>query len=161
MITRRDWFAHAAVLAGGAALQAMTGKLIEKGGLIARVHDLGAVNAVILVPEKEISDVEVGQPVVLRARAFPGQLFRGTVRSIATVAGSATSTDGDAGGERSGEVGGAGRSFVVTASIDNPSRLLKPEMTGQAKVLCGKRSIASLILRRLVRTFKIELWSWW
>jgi multidrug resistance efflux pump len=142
-------------------LQAMTGKLIEKGGLIARVHDLGAVNAVILVPEKEISDVEVGQHVVLRARAFPGQLFRGTVRSIATVAGSATSNDGDAVGERSLDIGGAGRSFVVTASIDNPSRLLKPEMTGQAKVLCGKRSIASLILRRLVRTFKIELWSWW
>jgi hypothetical protein len=33
-------------------------------------------------------------------------------------------------------------------------------MTGQAKIVCGRKSIAGLIGRRLARTFKVEFWSW-
>jgi hypothetical protein len=33
-------------------------------------------------------------------------------------------------------------------------------MTGQAKLLCGRRRIVELISRRLARTVKVEFWSW-
>jgi len=52
------------------------------------------------------------------------------------------------------------RHVLVTTLIDNHDLLLRPEMTGQAKVVCGRRNIAGLIGRRLARTFKVEFWSW-
>ena len=45
--------------------------------------------------------------------------------------------------------------------IDNHSLLLKPEMTGQAKIFCGRKRIFDLVRRRLARTIKVEFWSWW
>ncbi len=49
---------------------------------------------------------------------------------------------------------------MVTTEIDNPALLLKPEMTGQAKIVCGRRGLWQLITRRIVRTVKVEFWSW-
>jgi hypothetical protein len=34
-------------------------------------------------------------------------------------------------------------------------------MTGYAKIYCGKRSVISLILRRVAHFFRVEFWSWW
>jgi len=93
---------------------------------------------------------------VLRTRAYPDQTFYGTVTSIATSAQQtleATSSSSSA--------AGANKTILVTTQIDNHSLLLKPEMTGQAKILCGPRRIVDLITRRLARTFKVEFWSWW
>jgi hypothetical protein len=54
-----------------------------------------------------------------------------------------------------------GKTFAVTTRIENHSLLLKPGMTGYAKILGGQRRIASLATRRLARTVKVEFWSWW
>ena len=143
-------------------LKELERQFVTKGALIAKVLDLDAVTAQILVSEKEIADIAVGQRVVLRARAYPDRAFHGTVTSIATTAlpaaggGSAASAPATATGGTSPV-----RMLVVTTQIANDSLLLKPEMTGQAKVLCGPRRIVDLITRRLARTFKVEFWSWW
>ena len=142
-------------------LQALPGRLVSKGGLVAEVYDPERLVAAITVPEKEIADVVVGQRVVLRARAFPGEAFDGVVRSIAIVASEGRpAASGTAAGSSNADPSGS-RKFLVTASLDNRSRRLQPEMSGQAKILCGPRSVAALVTRRLVRTFKIEVWSWW
>ena len=39
--------------------------------------------------------------------------------------------------------------------------LLKPEMTGQAKISCGPRRIVELITWRTARALKVDVWSWW
>jgi hypothetical protein len=39
--------------------------------------------------------------------------------------------------------------------------LLKPEMTGNAKVSCGSRRLVDLLTRRLARYIRVEFWSWW
>lgn len=142
-------------------LAALPGRLVAKGGLVAEVYDPASLVAMIVIAEKEIADVSVGQRVVLRARAFPGEAFEGTVRSIAVVA-SQSGVGAVAGPSvaTSGAQPGS-RMFLVTASIENREHRLQPEMSGQAKILCGQRTLASLIARRLVRTFKIEVWSWW
>jgi len=49
----------------------------------------------------------------------------------------------------------------VTTALDNADKLLKAEMTGTAKIICGRRSILELLTRRLARYFRVEFWSWW
>ena len=148
-------------------LKEMRGQLVTQGALIAKVYDFSTVRAHLIVSEKEIADVRVGQPVALRARAYPDVAFRGTVTAVATevtptISGTpqnATATPSPTSGTTSS--GGPSRKFVVTTQIDNHDLLLKPGMTGQGKVYAGRRTILGLITRRLARTFKVEFWSWW
>lgn len=146
-------------------LRAMQGQLVERGTLVARVYDFRTVVAEIVIPEKEIGDVRVGHPVVLRVRAYPDVVFSGTVTAIATAAqGTTTGAEADkfgAAAAGTGMPGMAGKQFVVTSRIGNRALQLKPGMTGYVKVLAGKRRIIDLMARRLARTVKVEVWSWW
>ena len=139
-------------------LRELQGRYIKQGDLIAEVDELGMLEAEIVIPEKEIADVKVGERVVLRARAYPGRTFTGRVTAIAM-----TAQAPDPGTTLAGVAGGAAaaqRNVLVTTRLDDAA-LLKPQMTGKAKILCGRHTIFSLIGRRLARTFKVEFWSWW
>lgn len=126
-------------------LKEKIGQYVKKGDFIAKVHELKTVTAEIPVSEKEIADVKVGQQVVLKARAYPEETFYGRVTAIGAAA-----------------IREEGRSVVtVTTEIENASRLLKAEMTGNAKVFCGKRRILDLMTRRIARYIRVEFWSWW
>jgi len=129
---------------------------VDPGDLVAKVYDERTLTAEIEVSEQDIADVQVGQPVELRARAQPGVTFRGTVQAVAVAAepGPATTTSTASAATE------VARHVLVTTLIDNRGLLLRPEMTGQAKIVCGRKSIAGLIGRRLARTFKVEFWSW-
>jgi len=124
------------------------GQHVERGDLIADVHALRTVTAEIAVSEKDISDVRVGEPVALKARAYPWATFRGEVTSIAPVA---TKPDENE----------PVRTVVVVTRLDNTALLLKPEMTGNAKIYAGQRRILDLVTRRLARYVRVEFWSWW
>jgi multidrug resistance efflux pump len=124
------------------------GQHVKPGDLIAEVYELTSVMAEIAVPEKEIADVEVGQEVVLKARAYPERTFHGKVVAIAPTA-------------AKDEERGRGRTILVTTRLENASLLLKPEMSGNAKVFSGKRSLLDLLTRRLARYVRVEFWSWW
>lgn len=124
------------------------GRMVRQGDLIAEVFDYSTVLVEIFVPEKEFGAVAVGQEVVLKARAYPGETFLGKVSTIAPRA--VASQDG------------LGRQMIrVTTEIDNPGLLLKPDMTGNGKIHAGKRTIFRLVTRRLVRYLRVEFWSWW
>ena len=152
-------------------LREMVGQLVSPGTLIARIYDFSTVRAQLIVSEKEIADVRVGQPVALRVRAYPDIAFQGTVTAVAvevtpasglqTPSGATSSSSGGSSSISGSSSGGSPRSFVVTTRIDNPDLLLRPGMTGQGKVYAGQRRIIGLITRRLARTFKVEFWSWW
>jgi putative peptide zinc metalloprotease protein len=152
-------------------LEEMKHQLVKKGDLIAKVYDIKTITAEIVVSEQDIADVKVGEPVVLKARAHPDQTFRGTVTAIATVAqinsssssGSIFSSPGQtpSGTATFSRANVNPKTVLVTTRIDNSALLLKPEMTGQAKILCGQKRIFDLVTRRLARTLKVEFWSWW
>jgi multidrug resistance efflux pump len=129
-------------------LRELIGQRVAKGDLLAEVHELRTVTAEIAVSEQEIGDVQVGQPVVLKVRAYPGMTFEGKVRSIATTA-----------DERIDGVKGS--TVLVSTQLDNTSLLLKPDMTGNAKIYCGSRQLIDIVTRRIARYFKVEFWSWW
>ncbi len=137
-------------------------EVLQRG---ARPEEIAATRA-------EISGLE-GQ-----RRYLEGQLQRAVVRSpaagvVATptrqlhemvgqvVQQGALISEAPSGAEGGGGSGGAARTVLVTTEVENQSRLLKPGMTGQAKVSCGRRSIVDLMMRRLARTVKVEFWSWW
>jgi len=153
-------------------LREMRGQLVTQGALIAKVYDFSTVRAQLIVSEKEIADVRVGQPVALRVRAYPDIAFRGTVTAVAiegtlqsgsqtTVSGTSSASSGGSSSTSGSSSAGSPRTFVVTTQIDNHDLLIKPGMTGQGKIYAGERRIIGLITRRLARTFKVEFWSWW
>lgn len=83
----------------------------------------------LAVSEKEVGDVRVGQRVHLKVLSFPGRCFSGNVVEVApaaTLAAAETETS---------------RRFVVSTLVDNEDLLLKPGMTGKAKIRCGSRPI--------------------
>jgi putative peptide zinc metalloprotease protein len=98
----------------------------------------------IPVPEKEISPVKVGQMVRLKARGYPDKTFEGVVTKIS-------------GQTESGDVQPV---FVITAEAPNTLALMKPGMTGRAKIYCDKWPIAKIVLWRAIRWFRVEFWSW-
>ncbi|HZI34052.1 MAG TPA: HlyD family efflux transporter periplasmic adaptor subunit, partial [Candidatus Binatia bacterium] len=143
-------------------LKEMVHQLVNKGDLIAKVYDLKTIEAETLVSEKEIADVNVGYPVVLKVRAYPDQTFHGKVTAIATATAGQTGSDAEAKGVSVPSGGRVAEKMVlVTTQIDNRSLLLKPGMTGEAKILCGRRRIIDLVTRRIARTFKVQFWMWW
>jgi multidrug resistance efflux pump len=129
-------------------LREKIGQFVNKGDLIAEIHELKTVKAEILISEKEIGDVEVGQTVVLKARGYPETLLSGMVTAIAPAA-------------VKEEEGSREKVFRVTTEIDNSRFLLNSEMTGRAKILCGVRRIFDLLTRRIARYVRVEFWSWW
>jgi len=144
-------------------LREMRGQLAKKGDLIAKVYNFKTVTAQISVSEKEIGDVRVGYKVALRARAYPDRTFFGTVTSIATSAQTNSGSTAESLVPLPSSSGSpnASKFVLVNTEIVNDALLLKPEMTGQSKIDCGRRRILHLITRRLARTFKVELWPSW
>ena len=141
-------------------LRDVVGTHVKKGDLLVRVHELDTVTAEIVLPEKEIGDVQVGQPVAVKVRAYPYQTFHGKVTSIATTA--TSSLDGNVTPAAAPIDEGEGpRAVLVTSQIENGSHLLKPELTGKVKIYCGRRPIIDLMTRRLARYVRVEFWSWW
>lgn len=145
-------------------LKELRGRYLRRGDRIAQIHELSTVMAEIAIPEKEIADVVRGQEVVLKARAYPHRVFTGRVTTVATRVqkgvdpglAANVSTMGMAPAEARGQ-----QQVLVTTLLENPSLMLKPDMTGKAKILCGRRNAGELLLRRLARTVRVELWSWW
>jgi multidrug resistance efflux pump len=129
-------------------LKEKIGQSVKKGDLIAEVNDLTAVIAEIAVPEKDIADIKVGQPIILKARAYPGRSFDAKVVSIAPIAGKVDDTLPDS-------------TVRVTTTLDNSGQFFKPEMTGNAKIFCGTYRLYEVVFRRLVRFVRVEFWSWW
>jgi multidrug efflux pump subunit AcrA (membrane-fusion protein) len=145
----------------------LTHQLVKKGDLIAKVFDLRTVTAQIAVDEKDIADVRVNQKVVLRARAYPDEIFYGTVNFVSTSVQGTTPNTGAAGeasllpAASSSSSSSAKKTILITTQINNHSLLLKPEMSGEAKILCGQWRALDLVKRRLAHAVKVEFWSWW
>ncbi len=98
----------------------------------------------IFVPEKEISPIKIGQPVKLKVMGYPGETLDGIVTKISG------QTEQD----------NVQQVFIVTAKAPNTLGLMKPGMTGRAKIYCGKWPIYKILLWRVVRWFRVEAWSW-
>jgi putative peptide zinc metalloprotease protein len=124
------------------------GHYLRKGDVIAEVQDLENLRIEISVSEKDIGEVAVEQPVSLKARAHSRQAFEARVVSIAPAASGDGVTDEE-------------KAVLVTTQVADAFPFLRPEMTGMAKIDCGRRSLFEILTRRLARYVRVEFWSWW
>jgi len=118
---------------------------IQQQNNLLTVANLDTVRVQISVSEKDLDAIKVGQKTKLKVRSFPWLAFYGNVSKIGHQA----------------EEAGSKSMFLVTSKVPNPQARLRPGMTGQAKIYCGKISIFKLLTRRFVRYLRVEVWSWW
>lgn len=125
-------------------LKELENKYLEEGQLFAEVEDAREVRIEIAVPEAEMKQVEVGDPVRVRTWTETRRIFHGTVSEIAPQA-----TE-----ESYGKV------VTVTALLPNPDGLLRTGMTGYAKIQGEKTVLGIAYTKALVRFVLVEVWSW-
>ncbi len=118
---------------------------ISSAGNLLSIANLDTMLVSIQVSEKDLDVLKLGFPVKVKIRSYPFRSFWGRVTRISQMAEEQT----------------PGSIFPVWCKIQNGDGLLKPGMTGYAKVYCGKLSLASLLTRRIVRYLRVEIWSWW
>ncbi len=120
------------------------GQFLRKGELFAVVEDARTVRIEVSVPEADIPQVRMGAKVEAVLWAYSNQTFAGKVLSIAT----AGNNDQKAIVVR------------VLAELDNPDGLLKSEMTGYAKIATASRPVWRVLVGRILRWIRVEVWSW-
>lgn len=143
------------------------GDYFQEGDLFCEIGRIEETIVRILVPEAEVSDIRVGQRVELKIHAYPKTTFAGKVREVspwrlevlenpalsARLGGRVPSqTD-----LREGHEVPLYPTFQVTIQVENPQRLLRPGMTGLAKVYCGRQPLSGHLWRRLQQILKPRL----
>ncbi len=127
----------------GEELPRMTGRFFQKGEEICRVADTRQLLLRILVPEREIGDVRVGQPVRLKARSFPDRLFFGAVSKL--------------GGESELDENRQA-TYRVELMIENNDGALRPGMTAFARIEFSHQMIGQTLWHKLKQALRPELW---
>jgi len=118
---------------------------LSSGANILTIANLDTMRILIRISEKDFDVLQEGLAVKLKVRSYPGRTFWGKVSRVSQMV----------------EAGQARNIFSVTCKIENQGNLLRPGMSGHAKLFCGKRRLASLLTRKLVRYLRVEVWSWW
>ncbi|WP_372605199.1 HlyD family secretion protein, partial [Actibacterium sp.] len=125
-------------------IQLMYGQYLETGHTLLEIETVDRVHAEIAVPEADIALLQVGDPVRFKAYGQSSAQILGAVSAIAP----------------SAEERQYGRVVRVEAVFDNSDGLLRSSMTGYAKVEGAEMRVWEAFLRRIVRFFQIEVWSW-
>lgn len=125
-------------------LRNLTGKYLDEGDLFTTVQDDRVLWTEISVPEADLPFVAVGAGARLKLWAYSQRYFTGKVTQIDTAT-SDTPT---------------GRVVKVILEVPNPEGLLKPGMTGYAKIAAEEEPLAVAFTHRLVRFVTVEMWSW-
>ncbi|NNF25978.1 MAG: efflux RND transporter periplasmic adaptor subunit [Gemmatimonadetes bacterium] len=110
------------------ARSASTGQWVEPSDQLAEVIDVRRLWLLASVYERDIRHVEVGQPVLVDVRAYPGEVFPGTVQLV-----EATLDE-------------SSRSAGIRVELPNPDRRLKPGMFATARITGTHAHEARLLL---------------
>jgi putative peptide zinc metalloprotease protein len=114
---------------------------LAAGDEFIRLVNTSGVIAEMLVPEKEMADVKHGSVVWLKVRTLPALDFEGRVDFIAPVVQT---------------VNGQQMVVVRTAPLANENELLKPDMTGVARIYAGERRIIDIATRKMRNWVRTE-----
>lgn len=118
------------------------GDFLEEGAEVCEIANDERVVVEMPVSEKDIDVVQHGQAVKFKVRGYPTESFRATVDEIAPVA---TPDEGSS-------------KILIRATVDNRDRLLKPGMTGVAKIYTGMSFMGHILTRDIIRFIRTEFW---
>lgn len=125
-------------------LKTLENRYLDEGDLFVEVEYAARVQAVITIPESEISLIDVGDQIRLRLLALPNSSIKGRVSMIAPQAKQAE----------------YGNIVDVYSVIENSEQHLKSGMTGYGKIEGTEMLVIEAFTRALVRFFRVEFWSW-
>lgn len=103
------------------------GEVVEMAQTIFTVADLSEVWVVGKVPEKDVQFIHREQSVEVRATAYPGRVFPGTITYISDVLDPAT------------------RTMRLRVTVPNSKKLLKPEMFASVRVYAESEPEAVMV----------------
>lgn len=103
------------------------GDLLSTNDPIVTILDIARLNAIVNVTERDYPRLHVGQKTTVRADAFPGEVYEGTILRIAP------------------QFREASRQARVEISVANPERKLMPGMFVRVDVLLAQKAGAQLI----------------
>jgi RND family efflux transporter MFP subunit len=110
------------------------GNLISNNDILFKIVDPTSLKAVLFLPEKELSNISKGQPVLLSVAAYPNKIMQGTVERIRPIIDSDTGT------------------FRVVAGINNNDELLQAGMFGRVELIFDVHRDTLLLGRETVIT---------
>jgi len=116
----------------------VVGSYVQAGSAIMEVEELSILRARIYLPEFDVRGVNIGKPVSLKLAAG----FQTLSSQVEAVAPAASPIDAGLVHEEAYKGLVPPQFYRVTALIPNTSHALKPGMTGTAKVLVVRRSMA-------------------
>ena len=127
----------------GDDLRKMVGRRYSRGEEICRIGEIGKFLLKIDVSEREIGSVRLDSPVRFKLKTVPGRVFTGRVSKI-----NAEPVPNQY----------AQRFYPVEVLIDNADGLLRPGMTGFARISFGRQSIGLILADKVWQALRPELW---
>jgi len=113
-------------------LQRAEGSPVRRGQTLYEIAPLEKIDIEVAISQKDISSIDLSQPVHVRFDGFPGQVISRTFDRI----------------EPLGHVEGNDTYFIGSITIDNPGTRFKPGMKGEASIDVGTRSLGWILFRR-------------
>lgn len=129
----------------GGDLGQLLGSPVEKGQVLFEIASLDGYRIILAVDERDIAHVAPGDSGRLALSALPGELLPVRVQRVTPVA---IAADGH-------------NRFRVEATLEGPTRALRPGMQGVAKLSVGRRRLAWIWTHGLLDWLRLRLWAWW
>jgi putative peptide zinc metalloprotease protein len=127
----------------GEDLRKMVGRHYSRGEEICRIGEIGKFLLKIDVSEREIASVRLDSPVRFKLKTVPGRVFTGRVSKI-----NAEPIPNQY----------AQRFYPVEVLIENTDGMLRPGMTGFARISFGRQSIGLILAQKVWQALRPELW---
>lgn len=118
------------------------GAPVKTGDVMFEIAPIESLRAELLVPEDQISDVEIDQEGLLATASYPGQRFQFVVERLNPAA----------------EVVKNRNVFKVRARLLETKPWLRPGMEGVAKISVDRRRYIWIWTRRVVNWLRMKLW---
>ena len=144
------------------------GQVVNEGDLIAVVKDPSKLKVEIAAGETAAALVAIGMPVDVRLFSLEGRLLEGTVTDVFVAVETASRflpepvrSDREGFMQTAANRREEGRSRVrVYAAVDAEPNLLRPGMTGYARIAVRRDFFWRVLFRRISRFIRTEVWSW-
>ena len=143
----------------------LTGRLLRPGDLFCDIVRLDPMRIKIALNEKQVRYVEQGQRVLLKADAYPGRTFAGTIASkplmfvgqdMPAAFSARRSGDVPTGFDAHGKEVPLERVFTAEIEVQNPDGTLRPGMTGRARIFAGRRPWGRLVLQSVLDLVSLD-----
>ncbi len=123
-------------------LREKIGSYFEEGDLILLVEDPASLIAEVQLDEQAARRVRDEQTAVLKPRSLPLERVPARVRRVAVAA----------------EPGEENSRIVVDCAPDAPAPLLRPGLSGYARIDTGRRPAGAILVDRVLRHLRTEYW---